>query len=240
MTKTSKGKLISSGLVSATLAFVLAGGAALVQTPAFAEDPDLLTPKERALGRRPDLNPEWTWMTEGQAIQILKGNGYSDVLSLEKYGEFWRGKALKENASYHVAINRYSEVVDHMDNKSLLIAEERSEKAVKASKTMLATVNGSVVAFSSRMAPSELTVARPVPTVMGEVGWTWITEDQAVQILKGKGFTNIGTLRRDAQGIWRAKAIKDDLALRVAVDVFSNVETQPESHGGLAQASPSD
>jgi hypothetical protein len=55
---------------------LLAVGAALAQTPAFAEDPDLLSPKELTLGRHPDANPDWTWMTEGQAVQILKGNGY--------------------------------------------------------------------------------------------------------------------------------------------------------------------
>jgi hypothetical protein len=58
--------------------------------------------------------------------------------------------------------------------------------------------------------------------------------------LKGKGFTNIDALKRDEQGIWRAKAIKDDLALRVAIDVYSNVASQPDSHGGLAQGSPSE
>ena len=74
---------------------------------------------------------------------------------------------------------------------------------------------------------------------MGEVGWTWVTEVQAARILKGKGFTNIDALKRDERGIWRAKAIKDGLALRVAIDVYSNVESQPDNHGGLAQGSPS-
>ena len=219
---------------------LLAAGAALAQTPTIVEETDLLTPTERALSRHPDLNPEWTWMTEGQASQILQGNGYSDVLSLEQNEAFWRGKAIKDNASYHVVINRYSEVAGHMDSKSLLIASDHNERAAKASKTMVATLNGSVAVPISRMAPTELTSARPIATIMGEVGWTWVTEGQAARILKGKGFTNIGALKRDAQGIWRAKAIKDDLAFRVAIDVFSNVDTQTESSGGVAQGSPSD
>jgi hypothetical protein len=76
--------------------------------------------------------------------------------------------------------------------------------------------------------------------MMGEVGWTWVKEKHAVLMLKAKGFRNIGGLKRDAKGIWRAKAIHSDLALNVAVDIYGNVEAQPAHHGGLAQASPSD
>jgi hypothetical protein len=124
---------------------LLAAGAVLAQTPTIVEDTELLTPTERVLLHQPDLNPEWTWIREGQAKEILLGNSYSDVLSLEKGGAFWRGKAVKDNASYHVAVNRYAEVVGHLDRKSLIIATERNERAGKASKTMLATLNGSVL-----------------------------------------------------------------------------------------------
>jgi hypothetical protein len=219
---------------------LLMAGAALAQTPALLEDADLLTPKQRALDRHPDLNPDWTWMSQEQASQILRSDGYSDVIAVARYGAFWRGKAIKDNAAYHVAMNRYAEVVDHIDRKSLLIVMDRNERTGKVPKTMLATLNGSISVPAARMAPGELTAARPIPTIMGEVGWTWMKEGQVVQILKRKGFANIDTLKRDERGIWRAKAIKDGLALRVAVDVYSNVESQPDYHGGLAQASPSD
>jgi hypothetical protein len=219
---------------------LLAAGAALAQTPTFAEDSDLLSPPELVLHQRPNLNPEWTWLTKDQSNGILLGSGYSDVLSLEKDGAFWRGKAVKDNASYHVAINRYAEVVGHIDRKSLIIATERNERAGNASKTIVATLNGPVAVPISRMASTELTPVRPTPTVMGEIGWTWMTEGHAVQILKGKGFTHVGTLKRDGQGIWRAKATKNDMAFRVALDGYSNVETQPDNQGGLAQGSPSE
>jgi hypothetical protein len=179
-------------------------------------------------------------MRDDQAGQVLQGNGYSDVLIAENHGAFWRGKAIKDGASYHVAISRYAEVVGHMDSKSLLFVTDHNKRATGASSTVLATLNGNVAVPMSRMAPGELTAASPIPTIMGEVGWTWVTEAQAARILKGKGFTNIDTLKRDERGIWRAKAIKDHLALRVAIDVYSNVESQPDNHGGLAQASPSD
>ena len=81
---------------------------------------------------------------------------------------------------------------------------------------------------------------KPVATIMGEVAWTWISEGQAIQFLKSKGYTNIGTLRRDENGIWRTKAAKDGLVSHVAVDVYANVQAELDGGGGLAQATPSD
>ena len=57
-------------------------------------------------------------MTESQAILLLKAKGFSDVLRLEKAGSSWRGKAIKDNLSYHVAIDRYVRLVAHLDKKS--------------------------------------------------------------------------------------------------------------------------
>jgi len=232
------------------------GGAAKTSkiiTPVVLEDKDLLTPHERALSRNPNLYPEWTWMTESQAIRLLKARGFSDVLSLEKAGPIWRGQALKDRASYHVAINRYADIVAHMDKKSresYAVAQKtqpaasktRGKKrgAAKDSKTMLATLNGRIAAPISQEAPTVLTPGKPVLSMMGEIGWTWMKEKHAKLMLKSKGYANIVSLRRDARGIWQTKAIRDGLALNVAVDIYGNVETQPESHGGLAQASRSD
>jgi len=231
-------KKLSIALINLPL---LALGTALAQTPTVPDYDDMLSPQERALNRRPDLNPEWTWMAEGQANLVLKANGYDFVFNLERAGQFWRGKAMKNGASYHVAINRYAEVFGHMDRKSLIAAAERAqEKAAKPSVTMIATLNGPVAVSTSRVAPTELTPARPVATVMGEVAWTWMSEGQAIQVLKSKGYANIGTLRRDEKGIWRAKAIKEGLVSHVAVDVYANVQAGLDGGGGLAQATPSD
>ena len=115
----------------------------------------MLSPLERASNRHPELYPEWTWMTEGQAALVLKANGYDFIFHLERAGQFWRGKAMRDGASYHVAINRYAEVFGHMDRKSLVAAAERAqEKAAKPSVTMLATLNGPVAASTSRVAPT--------------------------------------------------------------------------------------
>jgi hypothetical protein len=223
---------------------LLAVGAALAETPVIPEDQDLLTPHERVLLRNPYLNPKWTWMTENQVTLFLKAKGFSDVFRVENEGSVWRGKAIKDHASYHVAINRYTELAAHMDKKSresyAAVAEKTKRDAAKASKRKLATLNGPIVAPISQEAPTVLTPGKPVLTMMGEVGWTWMKEKHAKLMLKSKGYANIVSLRRDARGIWQAKAIRDGLALNVAVDIYGNVETQPESHGGLAQASRSD
>ena len=217
-------------------------GDSTAETPVFQQDEDLLTPQERVLSRNPHRHPGWTWMTESQAILLLKASGYY-VLSLEKAASSWRGKAIKDHASYHVAINRYTDLAGHLDRKSRMLhvaADQTQRDAAKASRTMLETLNGPIAVPVSQQAPTDLTPGKPVATVMGEVGWTWMKESQAKLILKSKGYANIRGLRRDAQGIWRAKAIHDGLVLRVATDIYGNVETQPESHGGGAQGSPSD
>ena len=207
----------------------------LAAGPAFAQaaDPDdMLTPTERGLNRHSDVNPDWTWMREGHAAKILRGEGYDVVLRLERSGAFWRGKAIRNNKSYHVAVNRYCEVFGHLDHKSLalraLIAAE--PKVAKPPKTMLATLNGDVAVSVSRAAPTGLTPSA-VKTVMGEAGWTWMKEDQATRLLKAKGYDNIHSLIRDEQGIWRAQAQKANVALRVGVDIYGNTEDQPDSQG---------
>ena len=227
-------------IVALTSLQLLAAGAALAQTPAFDDDEDVLTPRERILARHPHLHPDWTWMSENQAILLLQAAGCSDVLSLERSGAFWRGKATAGDASYHVAVNRYGEVFGHVDRKSLIAATETAQRAKPVVKTMLASLNGPIEVPKTQTAPTSLT-RRPVASVMGEVGWTWLREDQVTRILESKGYSSISHLRRDEEGLWRAKAVNDELAaVRVALDVYGNVETQPEGTGGVAQADPTE
>ena len=101
------------------------------ETAAFEQDEDLVTPQERALSRNPHRYPGWTWMKESQAILLLKANGFSDVVNLEKAGPVWRGKATKDNASYHIAIDRYADIFAHLDKKSRTVhaAADQTQKA---------------------------------------------------------------------------------------------------------------
>ncbi len=101
-----------------------------LETTAFQQDEDLLTPHDRVLCRNPHAYPGWTWMTESQAIILLKAAGFSDVLRLEKAGSSWRGKATNDELSYHVAIDRYARVIAHLDKKS------REQRAVAVQTSM--------------------------------------------------------------------------------------------------------
>ena len=115
-------KIVSATAVTCVLAIANLGavqaGDSSAETLAFQQDEDLLTPHDRALSRNPQRYPGWTWMTESQAILLLKARGFSDVYRLEKAGSSWRGKAIKDHLSYHVAIDRYAGLVAHMDKKS--------------------------------------------------------------------------------------------------------------------------
>ncbi len=237
----------------ATLPLLAVVATALAEPPVVPQDKDLLTPLDRQLSRNPDRYPGWTWMTESQAILLLKARGFSDVFLLEKAGSSWRGKAIKDYLSYHVAIDRYARLVAHLDKKSresYAVAQQtqpadskrrgKKRDAEKASKSMLATLNGPIAVPISQKAPTVLTPGKPVLTMMGEIGWTWMNESRAKLMLKAKGYANIASLRRDQRGIWRAKVLRDGLALNVGVDIYGNVKINPKHNGGLAQMSPSD
>jgi hypothetical protein len=200
-------------------------------------DPDLLNSRERALGMHSWTNPEWTWMTESQASQMLRAMGYDVIVGLDRSGTAWRGKAISNSDSYHVVINRYAAVYGHLDRKSIA-RREAAEKAKGERHDLVATLNGGVALPISQFATDGRTPARPSATVMGEVCWTWMREDQAMQLLMGKGYSRIHSLRRGEHGNWEAKALKDDLALHVNVDWYGNTVDEPSGNGGFAQADP--
>ena len=80
--------------IALTILPFLAAGPALSQN---APEDDFRTPQQRTVGRHPEINPDWTWMIEDQAAGIFKGAGYDLVLSLEKSGSAWRGKAMRDS-----------------------------------------------------------------------------------------------------------------------------------------------
>jgi negative regulator of sigma E activity len=49
------------------------------------------------------------------------------------------------------------------------------------------------------------------------------TSSQAKSRLAAKGFTHIGTLRKDNNGVWRGTALKDGVRVPVSVDYQGNV-----------------
>jgi len=52
------------------------------------------------------------------------------------------------------------------------------------------------------------------------------TEGQAKSRIESNGFTNVSDLRKDDQGVWRGKAMKDGRSVSVSLDFQGNVTTQ--------------
>src|SRR5258707_15696875 len=52
------------------------------------------------------------------------------------------------------------------------------------------------------------------------------TEGQVKSRIESKGFLNVSQLRKDDQGVWRGKAMKDGKSARVSLDFQGNVTAQ--------------
>jgi opacity protein-like surface antigen len=52
------------------------------------------------------------------------------------------------------------------------------------------------------------------------------TEGQAKARIEAKGFANVSDLRKDDQGVWRGKAVKDGRSVSVSLDFQGNVTAQ--------------
>ena len=58
----------------------------------------------------------------------------------------------------------------------------------------------------------------PLPSPRLESGASSFTEAQVRSRLEAAGYTNVTELRKDEQGIWRGKAMKDGRQVNVGVD----------------------
>jgi len=67
---------------------------------------------------------------------------------------------------------------------------------------------------------SDITNADPAAPVAGANSFT---QEQARQRLQANGFTQIGPLSKDVDGIWRGEARKDGKAFAIAVDYQGNI-----------------
>ena len=74
-------------------------------------------------------------------------------------------------------------------------------------------------AVTTTAAPTRTTEA-PVP------GANSFTEAQARGRIEERGFADVTELRKDDQGIWRAKAMKDGRSVGVALDYQGNIVSQ--------------
>jgi protein CpxP len=64
---------------------------------------------------------------------------------------------------------------------------------------------------------------QPAPQQQLEPGANSFTEAQVRSRLEAAGYTNITDLRKDDQGIWRGKAMKDGRQVNVGMDFKGNI-----------------
>jgi hypothetical protein len=76
------------------------------------------------------------------------------------------------------------------------------------------------VAVPSANAGPDITNANPAAPVAGANSFT---QHQAKRRLRANGFSTIGPLAKDANGVWRGAATKDAAVRAVAVDYQGNV-----------------
>jgi protein CpxP len=66
----------------------------------------------------------------------------------------------------------------------------------------------------------------PESTGAVQPGANSFTEGQARSRIEAQGFKNVSELRKDEQGIWRGKAMRDGNSTNVMLDFKGNVSTQ--------------
>jgi hypothetical protein len=77
---------------------------------------------------------------------------------------------------------------------------------------------------STTTTPASLLPSPVPPTITApQASGRAFTEDQAKSRMEAKGCSSVSGLRKDAKGIWRAKAIKDGLPVNVTLDVDGSV-----------------
>jgi len=91
-------------------------------------------------------------------------------------------------------------------------------------------LSGAAIAQTPPANPSPETPAvqgsdAPAPAMpaMPAKGANSFTEAQAKQRIEAKGFTNVSALKKDADGVWRGKAMKGGATQDVALDYQGNV-----------------
>jgi hypothetical protein len=57
-------------------------------------------------------------------------------------------------------------------------------------------------------------------------GASSFTEGQAKSRIEASGYANVSELRKDDQGVWRGKAMKDGKSVNVSIDFQGNITAQ--------------
>ena len=97
-------------------------------------------------------------------------------------------------------------------------------------KLLIATLIASATSFSA-MAQTSTTSPMPAPKAEADKnaplpGANSFTEGQAKSRLEANGYSNVGALKKDDNGVWRGQAKKDGKSVPVALDYQGNVTSQ--------------
>lgn len=94
--------------------------------------------------------------------------------------------------------------------------------------TLAAALGASVALAQSAQSQGNPAVKDPQPitNVQLEPGANSFTEGQARSRLEDAGFKDVADLKKDDQGIWRAKAQKDGRSVNVGLDYKGNIGAQ--------------
>lgn len=106
---------------------------------------------------------------------------------------------------------------------TLAVLSALTTAAVAQSPTTQPTNNSS---GSSNPAVVHKPADSPQTTGTVEPGANSFTEAQARSRLEAQGFSSVTELRKDDQGIWRAKAQRDGKSVNVGIDYKGTVQTQ--------------
>lgn len=88
------------------------------------------------------------------------------------------------------------------------------------------TSNQSNTAGSGNAAVNDKPAGSPQTTGSVEPGANSFTEDQVRSRLAAQGLMNVTDLRKDDQGIWRGKAMRNGQSVSVALDYKGTIQAQ--------------
>jgi hypothetical protein len=102
----------------------------------------------------------------------------------------------------------------------------RTYLAIAAAAAIIPTLTVAQPANRDANTPAVNTPSTPPNPGAPVAGANSFTEGQAKSRIESNGFANVSELRKDDQGVWRGKAMKDGKSVSVSVDFQGNVTAQ--------------
>jgi hypothetical protein len=98
--------------------------------------------------------------------------------------------------------------------------------ASAAAAAMISTLAVAQPANRDANTPAVNTPNTPPNPGAPAAGANSFTEGQAKSRIEANGFANVSDLRKDDQGVWRGKAMKDGKSVNVSLDFQGNITAQ--------------